>query len=112
MVAPGEFENKTETMKEQRLFVGNLPNGTSESDLRKLFKKYNVSNVEIKRKNVLDQESIFAFVNVASNRLDSCKFYVTSSLHVICILYVSLSYRLTTIVGRFKRNWRTRMEQL
>lgn len=75
MVASEVFENRTKEMKEQRIFVGNLPNSITENDLQKLFKKYGVINVEIKkRKSILDQESAFAYVNIPSKSTDNCKF--------------------------------------
>lgn len=61
-------------MPERRLFVGNLPNDVSESTIEKLFGKYEVSKIEVKRKKVLDEESVFAFVNISAKHVDKCEY--------------------------------------
>ncbi|XP_065213862.1 probable RNA-binding protein CG14230 [Planococcus citri] len=59
-------------MGDRRLFVGNLPKDVSEPALENLFNKYKVSKIDIKRKKVLDDEAVFAFVNISSDNVDKC----------------------------------------
>lgn len=55
-------------LKLSRLFVGNIPEGTSDTDLKNEFKNYGiVESVDLKVKvnNSSDQESnVFAFINI------------------------------------------------
>lgn len=61
-------------MAEKRLFIGNLPTNASESEVTKFFQKYDLTKIELKRKKVLDEETVFAFVNLPSENAEKCKF--------------------------------------
>lgn len=83
-------------MGDRRLFVGNLPKDVSESALGNLFNKYKVSKIDIKRKKVLDDEAVFAFINISSENVDKCKYLVTFSCMKIYLtrricVYIGLS---------------------
>lgn len=61
-------------MAEKRLYVGNLPNDTTERDLQKFFKKYGVSTIELKRKTGALLESTFAYVNISADGVNDCMY--------------------------------------
>ena len=65
--------------QKKRLFLGNLPDGVGENDIRKRFDRFGqVSSVEIKVKKINDgkESSTFAFVELATSalQLDQCKY--------------------------------------
>ena len=91
----------TDTGK-QRLFVGNLPVETTESDLQKLFKQFKVADVEIKRKKNLDDEVVFAYVNISKKRVDECTYFndrcLWINMIVVSQIFSSFSRRLEYFV--------------
>ena len=65
--------------QKKRLFLGNLPDGVGENDIRKRFDRFGqVSSVEIKVKKINDgkESSTFAFVELATSalQLDQCRY--------------------------------------
>lgn len=69
--------NEMEVKK--RLFLGNLPDGASEKDIRKKFERFgSVSAVEIKYKKVNDgnESSTFAFVelSLSEDKFNECEY--------------------------------------
>lgn len=69
----------------KRLFLGNLPDGINDKDIRSRFSKFGqVNNVDIKVKKVSDEResSTFAFVELSvpsESQLQQCKYF---TLHV------------------------------
>jgi len=62
----------------KRLFIGNLPDGITDSDVRRQFGGYGkISSLEIKTKKGVDGKAIstFAFVDliVSGSKLSQCK---------------------------------------
>lgn len=62
-------------MAEKRLYVGNLPNDTTERELQKFFKKFGASSAELKKKPGALQESTFAYVNILADKVDDCMIF-------------------------------------
>ena len=66
--------------QKKRLFLGNLPDGINEKDIRKRFDRFGqVASVEIKVKKINDgkESSTFAFVELSTSphQLYECKLY-------------------------------------
>lgn len=62
-------------MQSFRLFIGNIPAGTTESELSEEFRAYgNVEAVELKSK----ADNIFAFVNIQTEDriVGQCKYFI------------------------------------
>lgn len=61
-----------------RLFVGNLPENTSETELRSAFSEYGeITTLDLKKKAADDNESKkFAFVSISGSNynIESCKY--------------------------------------
>lgn len=63
-------------MKQFRLFVGNIPDGTQERELQQEFEAYGVvSAIEFKTKS--DQKGTFGFVSIETDdrTLNQCKYF-------------------------------------
>ncbi len=63
----------------RRLFVGNLPNGVADAEVRRAFEKFGlVASLELKTKKAADGEvlSTFAFVDLTASdkQLSKCEF--------------------------------------
>lgn len=66
-----------------RLFVGNLPENTSENDLRSAFTSYGeITTLDLKTKTATGNESKkFAFVSLSSSNysIEACKYFYLST---------------------------------
>lgn len=51
-------------MSEERIYVGNLTEDITERDIKKCFSKFHVSSIEIKCKNIGENENVFAYISV------------------------------------------------